>query len=203
VVRVDESTGELAALGTGTAQITIAPLSGSAAPVVCSVQVRTAPRTLSLKESERIIGKGDSFDLKQLIETNAGSAASFSYTTSAKKKVAVSEDGIIKGIAKGSATITVKSHNGLSAKIKITVRSLASASRMTLSPASLTLGVGMNADAQMKFTSGYGGLVKFTSSNLDVAAVDANGKITPTAEIFCIKGTFAAYPVSNKACEGG
>ena len=182
VARVDALTGSITALGTGTARITITPMSGSAAPAVCTVQVRPAPAALTLKESSLTIGKGDTLDLKQLIETNPGSAASFSYSTSAKKKVTVSADGVVKGVKKGSATITVKTQNGLSAKIKINVKTLAGASRITLSPASLTLGVGMSAEAQVKFTSGYGGVVNFASSNRDAVIVDENGCITAVGE---------------------
>lgn len=176
VVRVDPATGALEALATGSAKVSVTTYNGKTA--TCTVTVKAAPTAVSLAESEITIGVGESADMPA-ISLSKNSAASYSFKTSDKKIATVSAKGVIKGIKKGSATITVTTHNGKTATLKVSVKN--APTKVTLYATHTTLGVGEKLQLTGKFNSGATSTLSYTSSNTKVATVDKSGTVTAVA----------------------
>lgn len=182
IVSVDAASGELTAHANGNANITITAHNNPAAYVNVPVSVVDPPVGASLKQSSLTIGKGNTYDIRELIQLDpADSAAGYSFKTSSKSNVQVDADGIIKGMKAGSsATITITTHNGIAVgKVKVNVKKAPAAYSLTLS--AVETGMQMPVKASVKFASGYTSLYEIISSNPEVALVDDQGNITPIA----------------------
>lgn len=172
VVRVDPVTGELSAIAMGKAEIIVTADNNPEASAKCAVTV------IELQTANRIVGVGDSYDLHDLIlHPDGESAGEYSFSSSKKSVATVSADGIIKGKKAGIANITIKSAEGLSVKVKVTVRKYATSGKIKLTPAELILGEEMNGKFTVKFSSGYYGLYKLSSSDEDIVQVEADGTL--------------------------
>jgi len=112
------SKGVVTAKKTGTAKIT-ATAGGKKA--TCKITVKKAPSKLTLNARKKTVKKGKTYQLKVKLPKNTASNK-ITYTTSNKKVATVSSAGKVKGIKKGTATITAKTFNGKKARIKITVK---------------------------------------------------------------------------------
>ena len=111
------SAGVIKAKAAGTAKITVK--SGSKKVVVTVTVPQTKTTALSVTSSVTV-KKGKTYTLK-VKKTPANSDQSVAYTTSNKKIATVTSAGKIKGVKKGTTTITVKSGN-ITKKIKVTVK---------------------------------------------------------------------------------
>ena len=108
--------GVIKALAVGETELTASTYNGLSA--TCKLVVKAKPAYVKLPYTTLTIAVGDAVQL----EPDVGdSASTFTYATSAKKKVSVTEDGVIKGVAKGKATITVKTYNKKKFKLKVVV----------------------------------------------------------------------------------
>ena len=108
--------GEIRALAVGTTDITATTYNGLSA--TCQLVVKNKPAYVRLPGKSLTIGLGESV---QLVPDVGDSASTFTYATSSKKRVSVTPDGLITGLAKGKATITVKTYNNKKCKLKVVV----------------------------------------------------------------------------------
>ena len=108
--------GVLKALAAGETTLTATTYNGLSAS--CRLVVKPKPAYVSLPYKTLTIGVGDTV---QLAPDVGDSASTFTYATSAKKKVSVTPEGVIKGLAKGKATITIKTYNKKKFKLKVVV----------------------------------------------------------------------------------
>lgn len=108
--------GTIKALAVGTTTITATTYNGLTA--TCQMVVKKKPAYVKLPGKTLTIAVGDSV---QLAPDVGDSASTFTYTTSNKKRVAVTADGLITGVAKGKATVTVKTYNNKKCKLKVIV----------------------------------------------------------------------------------
>ncbi len=106
------------------------------------------------------------------IKIGAKSNTKITYSTSNSKIATVSSKGTIKGVAAGTATITVKS-NGVSQKIKVTVKK--PSVNITTSATGLFIGQTMTMKAS---TYPSGAKVTWSVSNKSIAKITSAGKIT-------------------------
>ena len=122
VVKVDRRTGRLTALKKGTAVITVTSQKGGKAS--CKVKVQSgkvATKKLKLKKTCVELKKGKSFSIKYTrVPLTANDR--LTYKSSNKKIATVSARGKIKARKKGTATITVRSASGKTAKLKVKVK---------------------------------------------------------------------------------
>ena len=177
VVEVNAATGELTAKGEGVATITIKSKNSKRATASCTVTVLPAPESVSFSEATLKIGKGNIVDMNTLLKVNPeNSCASYTFKTSNKKYVAANTEGLIKGVKAGSATITAVAHNGKTATIRVQVYN--APTKVTLTPAAQSLGVGMTSDLKVTFPSKTYSLYSFASSDESVATVNEAGRIT-------------------------
>ena len=110
VATVNSKTGVVKGIKAGT--ITIAAKAG-ALKTTCKVVVKNP--AFSLVKSSATIKKGKT----TTIRSKATPAGKVTYTSSNKKVVAVNSKGVVKGIKKGKAMITVKC-NGITKKFVVT-----------------------------------------------------------------------------------
>ena len=118
IVTVSKS-GKLTAKKTGTATIKATTASGKS--VTCKVTVKKAPSKVTLNATSQTLKKGKTFQIKVTLPKNTASNA-ITYTSGNKKIVTVSQSGKIKAIKKGKTFVKVKTFNGKTKTIQITVK---------------------------------------------------------------------------------
>ncbi len=103
----------------GTAVITVTTANGKTAKA--TVTVKAAPKKVTLNKSGTVeLKKGNKLKLKATLPRNTASALTW---TSSKPKVAsVDQKGNVRALKKGTAVITVKTFNGKTAKVTVTVK---------------------------------------------------------------------------------
>ena len=101
----------------GTATITVS-LKGKKL-TACKVKVVAAPKKVTLSNTSLTLNVNDTFKLKAKV--NSGSHASYTWASSNKSVATVSKAGLVTAVGAGSATITVKTHNGKKATCAVTV----------------------------------------------------------------------------------
>ena len=112
VITVNSKTGVVKGIKAGTVTITA---KAGALKTTCKVVVKNP--AFSLVKSSATIKKGKT----TTIRSKAAPAGKVTYTSSNKKVAAVNSKGVVKGIKKGKATITVKC-NGITKKFVVTVK---------------------------------------------------------------------------------
>ena len=112
VATVNSKTGAVKGLKAGT--VTITATSGK---LKATYKLTVKNPTFSLTKSSATIKKGKTTTIK----SKATPAGKVTYTSSNKKVATVTSKGVVKGIKKGKATITVKC-NGISKKFVVTVK---------------------------------------------------------------------------------
>lgn len=174
VARVNIATGELTALSCGTTEITVRASSGATAS--CSVTVLQAPRTLILSAASLQLGVGESYD-GLIASVDEGAAASVVFASSSSRTVKV-EDGVLVGLRRGSAIVTAKTYNGLTAACRVTVCS--APSKIAFEQSAIRIGCQDRMQLQLKFSpSGSYAQAKYDSSDEGIVRVDEkSGEIT-------------------------
>ena len=170
-----DSDGVIHTLKQGSATITAATYNGKLA--FCELTVLPAPSYVVLPYSTLNIGLGDRIQLEP--EVDPGCSSSFRYSSSNTKYATVSETGLVTAKKLGSATITVKTYNGLSCKLKLNVKAAPTA--LKLAPSALTLGVGESLQLAYSIPSGSATTLRYLSGDEAVAAVSESGMVTGLA----------------------
>lgn len=81
-----------------------------------------AVKSIRLNYTKKTLYKGKKFKLRATLSKSGKYGRSLTYTSSNKAAAAVSGDGTVKAKKRGTATITVKTGNSLTAKCKVTVK---------------------------------------------------------------------------------
>ena len=165
------SGGRVTAVAPGVAVITAATYNGLSAATL--VTVRPAPSAVSMGYSTLYVAVGERIGMSPLVDE--GSATAFTYKSADKKIATVSAQGVVKGKKTGTTTVTVKTHNGLKAKVKVRVSK--APSRVTLTPATLNLSAGNAYQLNVSLPGGTSSAIAFESSDPHVATVDAGGLV--------------------------
>ena len=111
------SSGEIKAKKQGETKLTATTYNGLTA--TCRLVVKPKPTKVTLPFKKLSIYKGDKVQLEPSV---GDSASTFRYSSSNTKKVKVSKDGVVTGVAKGSAYITIKTYNNKKFRLKVTVK---------------------------------------------------------------------------------
>ena len=140
----------------------------------CAIQVVSAPKSVKLPYSTRTIGVGQSLQLAPVLDRGA---STFTYASSNTKVVAVSKSGLVKGKSSGKATVTVKTYNGKTCKLAVTV--LKAPGSITLKPAKLELCIGESAQVAFSLPKNTAAEVTGGIKDETVAKLNtSNGKVT-------------------------
>lgn len=103
------------------------------------------------------------------------------YSTSDKNIVAIDTNGAVTGKKLGTATVYATASNGVKASLKITVSKAPDS--ITLNVTSAKIGIDeKSVDLNSTTINGYSKARIYTTSNAEVATVDANGVITGVSE---------------------
>ena len=109
--------GVVTAVSEGSTEIIVTTDNGLSAKGI--VNVVPKPRTMTLPSTQKAI-IGYSYQLKPILSP-ANAITTYTWETSDSKIASVDNDGNVKGKSAGTATITVKSDNGLTASCDVTV----------------------------------------------------------------------------------
>ena len=173
VVAVDGS-GALTGVTPGTATVRAITFNGKKASCKVLVLDGSAPTEVSAGVSAVILGLGEKLALAPSV--GEGEATVFAYASSKKKVAAVSGKGVITGKKRGKATIAVRTHNGLVAKVQAQV--VKAPSGVAISRSKLSMKPGETAQLSAWVPSGSASVITWTSGAPDVVSVDAEGNIT-------------------------
>lgn len=208
VLLVDEN-GNIAAVGTGTAEITLSSKDGKITASQ-TVEVKAAPTAITVSDTLTLTA-GESAKLETSVEPSDAMAVSVQYASSDEAVATVNKQGEVTAVAAGEATITAKiADPALSAECKITV--LPAVESVALNKTALTLQPGSTmpltytvspADAKAEDAV-------FASSDEAVATVDASGNVSAVADgeatiTVTVNGVSAEckVTVSTKAANSG
>ena len=111
--------GVVKALKKGTATITVRTANGKKA--TCKITVPAAPTGVTLNKTKVTLKVGKKLTLKPKLK-GAGAKTTYTWKSSNKKVVTVTNKGVVKALKKGTATITVTTANGKKATCRITVQ---------------------------------------------------------------------------------
>ena len=113
--------GTVVAMGEGTCSVYVLTTNGVYARV--KVKVASNPTKLAFEESGYKVKVGKKLDLRKVLKvTPEDTRTTYTWESSAPDVAKVSTKGVVKGVRKGHATITVTAANGKQAKVKIVVR---------------------------------------------------------------------------------
>ena len=121
VAMVDQ-TGLVTAKGIGTATVTAMTTDGTNLSATCTIEVLGAT-SIKLDKTDVVLYMDESTKLNATVSPSRAAGASLSWTSSNKSVATVDNEGNIKAIGIGTATITVSTTDGtgLSAKCAVTV----------------------------------------------------------------------------------
>ncbi len=141
-----------------------------------SVTVWDAPASIELPAQAEL----DVFETMALSPViPEGSKTVFAYKSSKPAVATVSEDGTVTAVARGAATITVTAHNGVSAKLQLTVYDPWYPEAVELLNEPLYLEPGQSLQLETKLTpSTATAVLQWNSSYPATATVDDSGKVT-------------------------
>ena len=165
------STGMITAKITGTT--TIKAFSNKKQMASFKLTVVAAPSSVKLNPTAITLGVKESYTIAPVIASS--SCTSFTYSSKNKAIATVDAKGVVKGVKAGKTSITVKTHNGKTATLTVTVKNAPSS--VTLSPASVSVGVGETYTLKPTIPSGSHASYTYSSKNKAIATVTAKGVI--------------------------
>ena len=176
------STGEITGKAVGTANIIAKTSNGLTAKCAVTVKANQIPPTgISVSPTSATIEVGATKKLTATVSPSTATNKSVTWVTSDSKIAEVSSDGVVTGKAVGTATITAKTVNNLTATAKITVEAgVILPSGITVSPTSDTIQVGktVTLKATVSPTNATDKTVRWSSSAENIAKVSGSGIVT-------------------------
>ena len=204
-VALVSSKGKVVGVGVGSAVITVTTQDGNKTAMANVTVKRASSSSSSGSSSSGGSSSGSSSKYKKVTKISinsddftvkVGNTKSLTYTISpsnaTNKKVSwdtsnpsvakVNSAGKVTGVGAGTAYITIKSVDGVSDKVKVVVtkRNPIKATKITLSPSSLTLNVGAKKAVTATVLPSNASIktVTWVSHNTNIAKVDSKGNVT-------------------------
>lgn len=186
VASVDASSGKISAKSAGTAKITVT-IDGKVSNA-CTVTVNqgNVPVTgVTVSPSSGTVAVNGTLQLTANIQPSGATNKSVTWKSLSENIATVDQSGKVTGKAAGNATILVTTADGgKSATCAVTVTaSTVAVTGVTLDKSSATVNVGatLQLTATVAPSNATNKAVTWTSSNNNIATVDANGKVTGKA----------------------
>lgn len=176
IVRVS-SKGKLTPVKPGTAKITVKTEQGGLT-AVCTVKVERAAKSLALSKKSLTVKSGSTYNLSATISPSNTTNKTLTWTSSNTAVATVNSKGQIKAIGGGTATITCKTSNGISAKCSLTVTQSPTDVKLNTTETNVYTKETVKLTATVLPSSATDKGVTWTSSNKAVATVSSNGTVT-------------------------
>ena len=184
VATVNPTTGVVTAVAPGTAKIRVRTYNKKNAYV--TVQVKSAPETVSLSPETLSIGVGQILTMSAAV--NSGAAGKITLSSTDKSRLIVS--GMrIKGVSEGPAEVVATSYNGVEARASVTV--MPAPTKVTLPYKTLTIGVGEKVQLEPDCGGTVGGYTYKSSSTRYVTV--SKGGVISGARVGTSKVTVRTY----------
>ena len=198
-----DTNGKVTAVKAGEATITVTTEDGGKT-ATCKVTVK--PNLVSeITLAALAIYVGESKAVTATVKPDDATNKALTWTSSDETVATVDATGKVTGKKIGTATITATAQDGSGVSGSCTVTVLSTVKKVTVEPATLTLG--QNKSYTLKatvevFGSGTDTGVTWTSSNTTIATVDATGKVTATDKTgtVTITATSKADPAKKGTC---
>ena len=174
VFTVDERTGVITALATGTGTVTLTTYNGKTTS--CPVTVYPAPTSVAFDPNQTSVGKKQKLQLQMVF--NAGAWSNVTYTVDNPAIAKVSASGVVTGKKVGQTVIHATTFvPGLTAETVFTV--WGAPSKVWVDKKKITGNVGTPFQLEPKIPAGSKTTFKYKSSKKKVATVSADGVVTP------------------------
>ena len=198
-----DANGKVTAVKAGEATITVTTEDGGKT-ATCKVTVQ--PKLVSeITLAALAIYVGESKAITATVKPDDATNKELTWKSSDTAVATVDATGKVTGKKTGSATITATAQDGSGVSGSCTVTVLSPVKKVTVTPATLTLGQNksytLTATVEV-FGSGTDTGVTWTSSDETVATVDATGKVTATDKVgtVTITATSKADPAKKGTC---
>ena len=169
--------GKVKAVGSGSATITAMAGEQSA---TCAVTVTVPVASISLDKASLDLTKGQEVTLVATVKPDDATVKTVTWSTS-NTAVATVENGKVKAVGGGSATITAKAGEQ-SASITVTVTVPVTSVTLDKTSLAMTEGDDTTLSATVNPSDATDKTVTWSSSKTSVATVDGTGKVTAVAE---------------------
>ena len=177
IARVDEF-GTITGISNGEATVTAKTVNGLTK--ICKVKVVTSPTAISLNKTNAVIDTTTSKNMQLTAVITPASAniyTGITWTSSNNNVVQVNQQGLVKGISNGLATVTAKTENGCTAQCRIVVGATIAGINLAPSNSAIEIEEKLQINATIEPNTSEETLI-WVSSNSKVATVDQNGLVT-------------------------
>lgn len=164
--------GAVTAVAEGTCVLTGVSYGGHVAEA--RVRVYPAPTVLIVSPSSVKLGRGEFYAPTPVI--SAGSRTSYAYQSSDSSVASVDAGGVVNAKKRGSATITVRTHNGLVDKLTVTVSKAPGFVAFKLEK--IIAFTGEAVKVPVKLSADSASVISYSSSDPEIARVDSTGRVT-------------------------
>ena len=197
VADVVKDNGLVTAKAVGTAKITVKTYNGKTA--VCVINVKKAPKSISLNKKQITLGIGERFDLNSSLPSDCGAYSIVYSTNNAKTADVKRAGGLVTAKAVGTAKITVKTYNGKTAVCVINVKKAPKS--ISLNKKQITLGIGERFDLNSSLPSGCGAYsIVYSTNNAKTADVKRAGGLVTAKAVGTAKITVKTYNGKTAVC---
>ncbi|MBR1822578.1 MAG: Ig domain-containing protein, partial [Clostridia bacterium] len=172
VLTVDAA-GNLRGVAGGSATVTATAYNGRKA--TCAVRVLGGPAPTWVKLNQSAVSLPVKGTAQLTASFDEGRDALLTYSTSNKKIATVNANGLITAKKAGQATITVTTHNGLTAACAVQV--YIQPKKITLNTKKLTMHINDGYQLIATLTKNSVSTITWSSDNTGVATVDGNGMV--------------------------
>ena len=185
-----DANGLVSAVKEGTATITVKATDGSNVSTKCTIKVKAAVvlvEGITLNATEQTLTVGETFALTASVLPENATNKSLAWTSSDENVATVDANGLVTAVKEGTATITAKANDGsnASASCTITVKAtvvLVEGITLNATEQTLTVGETFALTASVAPENATNKSLAWTSSDENVATVDANGLVTAVKE---------------------
>ena len=197
VADVVKDNGLVTAKAVGMAKITVKTYNGKTA--VCVINVKKAPKSISLNKKQITLGIGEKFDLNSSLPSGCGAYSIVYSTNNAKTADVKRAGGLVTAKAVGTAKITVKTYNGKTAVCVINVKKAPKS--ISLNKKQITLGIGEKFDLNSSLPSGCGAYsIVYSTNNAKTADVKRAGGLVTAKAVGTAKITVKTYNGKTAVC---
>ena len=197
VADVVKDNGLVTAKAVGTAKITVKTYNGKTA--VCVINVKKAPKSISLNKKQITLGIGERFDLNSSLPSGCGAYSIVYSTNNAKTADVKRAGGLVTAKAVGKAKITVKTYNGKTAVCVINVKKAPKS--ISLNKKQITLGIGERFDLNSSLPSDCGAYsIVYSTNNAKTADVKRAGGLVTAKAVGTAKITVKTYNGKTAVC---